>query len=115
MPLTSRRAFLAQAAAIASVAKPLLGRDPLRHANLGVQLYTVRNVIDKDPKAVLQGIKDIGFTEIEATDYGNFDQIWSAIQDAQLKPVSIHMNAALLDKDSSEVDARFSAFKQRGF
>ena len=115
MPVTSRRAFLQKSAVIASVSKPLFGRDPLRKTNLGVQLYTVRNVITKDPKAILQGIKDIGYTEVEATDYGNFDQIWSAIQETQLTPASIHMNAALLDKDSSEIDARFSMFKQRGF
>jgi sugar phosphate isomerase/epimerase len=115
MPAISRRSFLAQGAVIASVSKPLFGRDPLRKTNLGVQLYTVRNVITKDPKAVLQSIKDIGFTEIEATDYGNFDQIWSAIQEVQLKPTSIHLNAALLDKDTHEIDARLSVFKQRGF
>jgi sugar phosphate isomerase/epimerase len=114
MPSTSRRAFL-QAAALASVSKPFFGRDALRRTNLGVELYTVRNVITKDPKAVLQSIKDIGYMEVEATDYGNFDQIWSAIQETQLIPASIHMNAALIDKDSSEIDARFSMFKQHGF
>ncbi len=115
MSATSRRAFFAQTAAIASLSKPLFGRDPLRKTNLGVQLYTVRNVITKDPKAVLRSIKDIGFTEIEATDYGNFDQIWSVIQETQLKPVSIHGNAALLDKGGSELDERLAAFKQKGF
>ncbi|MFL6462990.1 MAG: sugar phosphate isomerase/epimerase family protein [Bryobacteraceae bacterium] len=115
MPANSRRAFLQQAAAIASVSKPLFGRDPFRKTNLGVELYTVRNVITKDPKAVLQSIKEIGYTEVEATDYGNFDQVWSAIQETQLTPASIHVNAALLDKDTGEIDARFSLFKQRGF
>ena len=115
MPATSRRAFLGQAAALGSVSKPLFGRDPLLKTNLGVELYTVRNVITKDPKTVLQSIKDMGYTEVEATDYGNFDQIWSAIQEAQLTPASIHMNAALLDKDTHEIDTRFSLFKQKGF
>ena len=115
MLTTSRRAFLGGVAALASVSKPLLGRDPLRKTNLGVELYTVRNVITKDPKAVLQSIKDIGYTEVEATDYGNFDQIWSAIQETQLAPTSIHMNAALLDKGAGEIDSRFSLFKQHGF
>lgn len=115
MPVISRRGFVGQAAALTSVSKSLFGRDPLQKTNLGVQLYTVRNVIMKDPKAVLQAIKDIGFDEIEATDYGNFDQIGPAIREAGLKPVSIHLNAALLDKDTHEIDTRFSFFKQMGF
>lgn len=115
MPVTSRRAFFGGAAALASLSKTLWARDPLRKTNLGVELYTVRNVITKDPKAVLQAIKDIGYMEVEATDYGNLDQIWSAIQQLQFIPASVHMNAALLDESSDKIDARFSFFKQRGF
>ena len=65
MPCTSRRAFVAQSAALLTTAKSLLSYEALKASNLGVQLYTVRNVIGKDPAATLAAIKQIGYTEVE--------------------------------------------------
>jgi hypothetical protein len=94
MPVMNRRGFLARAAA-ASFTSALIA-DPLRSSNLGVELYTVRNILPKDPAGVLRTIKDIGYAEIEATDYGDSTDVFKAISDSGLKPESIHMNAASL-------------------
>ncbi len=114
MSRLTRRGFVAQTAALASLSKPLLARDPLKKTNLGFQMYTIRDVIAKDPAAVLKSVKDIGFDEIEATDYGNTEAVWDAIQNSGLKPVSVHVNAASFDKPD-ELKTKFADFKKRGF
>jgi sugar phosphate isomerase/epimerase len=110
----TRRGFVAQTAAFASLSKPLVVGDPLRKTNLGFQMYTVRDVISKDPAAVLKAVKDIGFNEIEATDYGNSEAVWDAIKNSGMKPVSVHVNAASFDQDE-ELKTKFADFKKRGF
>jgi hypothetical protein len=59
----NRRDFLARTTALASLSTALLA-DPLRSQNLGVQLYTVRTLLPKDPMGILKQIKDIGYAEI---------------------------------------------------
>src|ERR1700761_2247248 len=89
MPTSSRRTFFGQAAALLPLSRAVFAKEPLTHNNLGVQLYTVRNVIEKDPAKTLKAIQEIGYTEVEAT-YGNLDKIWSALKETSLKPVSVH-------------------------
>lgn len=110
MSRQSRRTFITQSAALLSASKLVFARDPLKASNLGVQLYTVRNVIGKDPAATLKAIQDIGYTEVEATS-DNLDEIWSALQATRLKPISIHIGRA----DENNMDAALSKFKEHGF
>jgi len=113
MSQISRRNFVRSAAALPA-ANLLLGRDALRAANLGVQLYTVRNTIGADPAGVLKAIQDIGYSEVEAT-YGNLDKIWPALKETKLKPVSIHLDTALFFEGGAKLDAAMADVKQRGF
>jgi sugar phosphate isomerase/epimerase len=114
MPLASRRSFLAQAAAALSANKLSFARDPLRATNLGVQLYTVRNVITKDPAGILKAIQDIGYKEIEAT-YSMVDQIWPALKQTNLKPISVHVDKDMLAGDPTHVETVMKDLKDRGF
>lgn len=116
MSTQSRRSFLTRAAALASAARISFAKAPLTSANLGVQLYTVRNVIEKDPAATLKAIQDIGYKEVEAT-YGNLDKIWSALQATALKPISLHVdNTIYSGADEAEFDSsKLDQVKQRGF
>ena len=114
MPAISRRTFIAQTAAAVPLSHSALAREPLHASNLGVQLYTVRDVITKDPGATLQAIQDIGYTEIEAT-YANLDQIWSALQQTKLKPVSVHVDLAIFKEGGSRLDSTFAQLKERNF
>lgn len=110
----SRRNFVVRSAALLPAAKALLGRDALTPANLGVQLYTVRNTIGANPAAVLKAIQDIGYREVEAT-YATLEQIWPALKETQLKPVSIHLDTALFFEGGSKLDAAIANVKEKGF
>lgn len=62
---------------------------PTVPANIGAQLYTLRNVIDADPAGILSKLAAIGYKEVEAV-RGNFQAIAPAIATAGLKAVSMH-------------------------
>ena len=114
MSRTTRRVFLAQSAALASTASSLLAYESLRASNLGVQLYTVRNVIGKDPAATFQAIQKIGYTEVEAI-YASLDQIWPALKETSLQPVSVHIDEDIFKKGGGDLDSALSNAKERGF
>jgi sugar phosphate isomerase/epimerase len=79
-----------------------------------VQLYTVRSTIGANPAGVLKAIQDIGYKEVEAT-YGNLNQIWSALKETQLKPVSIHLDTDLFFEGGAKLDAAIADVKEKGF
>jgi sugar phosphate isomerase/epimerase len=114
MSSISRRNFVVRSAALLPAAKVLLGRAPLTADNLGVQLYTVRETIGANPAAILKAIQDIGYREVEAT-YGNLAQIWPALKETQLKPVSIHLDTALFFEGGAKLDAAIADVKEKGF
>lgn len=114
MSSSSRRSFVAQAAALLPLSRTLFARDPLTRSNLGVQLYTVRNVIEKDPAATLKAIQDIGYAQVEAT-YDSLDKIWPALQQTNLKAVSVHGNTADFMEGGGKLDAVVANVKQKGF
>jgi sugar phosphate isomerase/epimerase len=98
--MISRRRFLQTAPAAAMLAGSNLRAGQI--ATLGVQLYTVRGVLPKQPAETLKAIHDIGYREIEAT-YGGLDRIWPAVEGSGLKPVSIHLDNTLMN-DGKEDD-----------
>ena len=63
---------------------------------LGVQLYTVRNVIGKAEEETLKRIAEIGYTEVETTGRDNLDRIHGFLEKDHLKPVSSHMDVAVI-------------------
>ena len=111
MSRISRRSFIARSAAVVPASQVLFAREPLSHNDLGVQLYTVRKVIGKDPLATLKAIQNIGYTEVEAT-AGNLDEIWPALEKTQLKAVSIHLEHS---DPGSALDSALAGYKQKGF
>jgi sugar phosphate isomerase/epimerase len=114
MPASTRRSFFTQATALLPLSRAAFAKEPLTHNNLGVQLYTVRNVIEKDPAATLKAIQDIGYAEVEAT-YGNLDKIWPALKETSLKPVSVHVDTDIFMQGGSKLDSTIADLKQRGF
>lgn len=106
--MLTRRTFL-QAAALS----PALAAAPLK--TIGVQLYTVRDVILKDPAGVLKQLEQIGYREAEVVQ-ATMDRIWDALKATRLKPVSIHFDSALFTEGrESDLDAAVTDAKRRGF
>ena len=102
------RSFVAGAA---TAAVPAHGRTL---KTVGVQLYTVRSVIDKDPAAVLGQLESIGYREAEVV-AGNLKTIWESLKKTQLKPVSIHLDTALFTRQQDKLAAALDDVKARGF
>ena len=94
MPLSSRRSFLKASGALAAAA--CLGADQLMgehlHMPIGLQLYSVRNLLPKDFEGTLHQLAAAGYKEVEAAGY--FDKtaadFGNALQKAGLKCVSTH-------------------------
>ena len=109
--MNTRRQFL-KAAALAGLAGAAARAARLK--SIGVQLYTVRTVLPKDPAATLKAIHDIGYQEIEATQAG-FDQIWPAVKASGLKPVSMHLDNSLVMRGGDELSRAVDSIKGWGF
>ena len=101
-PMLNRRELLKTATSAAAFPAGLLARQL---QTIGVQLYTVRDILPKKPTETLRAIEAIGYREIEAT-YGGLDQIWPAIRATRLNPVSVHLDNTLMNAGKEEELAR---------
>ena len=84
-PLT-RREWIATATAAATAAT-LHAAIP---KPLGAQLYTVRNILMKEPDRVFRTLAEIGYTEVEGN-RADLVQLDSKIRQYGLKPISCHI------------------------
>jgi sugar phosphate isomerase/epimerase len=83
--------------------------------SIGVQLYTVRDVLPKKPAETLRAIEAAGYREIEAT-YGGLDKIWPDIKATGLKPTSIHLDNTLMNAGrEADLEKAIQQVKQWGF
>ena len=103
-----RRRFLAAAAASA------ITLPAARLKNIGVQLYTLRSIINEKPLEVLQALEQTGFRDCEVIQ-GNMPKIWDALKQTKLKPVSLHLDTAMFTRDVAKLPAALDDAKQRGF
>jgi sugar phosphate isomerase/epimerase len=107
----SRRDLLLGAAAVL----PFRSAFAASLSNIGLQLYTVRFVIEKEPAATLKAIDEIGYREAEATS-GNLDKIWADLKQTKLKPVSVHIDNALFKPENKDkLSATIADVKGKGF
>jgi sugar phosphate isomerase/epimerase len=102
----SRRVLLAAAPAALLRGKTL--------STIGVQLYTVRNVITEKPAETLKALDEIGFRETEVV-ARDMDKIWASLQQTKLKPVSVHLDTSLFMKDKDKLPAALDDAAKRGF
>jgi sugar phosphate isomerase/epimerase len=94
MTISSRRSFLKTSGALAAAA--CVGADRLMgerlQAPIGLQLYSVRNLLPKDFEGTLEKVAAAGYKEVEAAGY--FDKtaadFGNALQKAGLKCISTH-------------------------
>ena len=107
MTTMSRRALLAGAATAS-----LLPARTLK--TVGVQLYTVRTIIEKNTLETLQAIEKTGYREVEAT-FGNLDKIWPSLQQTKLKPVSLHLDTPMFTTAQDKLPAAMDGAAKKGF
>src|ERR1035438_4130954 len=86
--MSTRRELLKSLSLVAAFPAARLAARQLQV--IGVQLYTVRDVLPQKPAETLRSIEAIGYREIEAT-YDGLDRLWPAIQATHLKAVSVHL------------------------
>jgi sugar phosphate isomerase/epimerase len=112
---TTRRTFLQSTTALAAGAASLSAAKQHELKAIGVQLYTVRDVIGENPGKILAEVSDIGYREAECTSQ-KLDEVVEALKSTKLKPVSVHLDSSLWKKEQSEkLKLAFADAKMKGF
>jgi sugar phosphate isomerase/epimerase len=110
--ILSRRDWMKTAAAFAAAAGS--GRAATLPV-IGVQLYTVREIVLKDPARTLNALDAIGYREAEVSATG-LDKIWADLKQTRLKPVSAHLDAELFRPENKEkFTTAVADLKSKGF
>lgn len=112
---STRRSFLQTTAALAAGVGVTHAKEQHTLKTIGLQLYTVRDVINMNPEKTLTAISDIGYREAECIP-SNLDNVLGAMAQTKLKPVSLHVDTNLWksDHDEKRVNA-FADAKMKGF
>ncbi len=76
--MNSRRTFIKQSALLAaSVAvMPNIACTPTQRKEIGIQLYSLRDIIDKDVKGIIGKIAEIGYKQVETFGYTKKSGFW---------------------------------------
>jgi sugar phosphate isomerase/epimerase len=106
MAPVSRRQILALAASSVAQARTL--------KVIGVQLYTLRDVISQKPAETLHALEQIGFGEVEVV-AASLDKIWESLKQTSLKPVSLHLDTLMFTRDQAKLPAALEDAGRRGF
>lgn len=90
----NRRDFLSRAST-AAVGFSVIKWHPLKNLNslvdnIGVQLYTLRDVLPKDPTGTLQAIKEAGYKQVELSDVTLLPKLQAALKNVNLAVNSSH-------------------------
>ena len=108
----SRRTLL-RAGAVAVPASFALAAQEHSLKTIGLQLYTVRDILPKHPLEVLKEIDAIGYREVETTFSDH--PVWSELHRTRLKPVSEHLAMPLFDeKNAVQMTAAIADAKANG-
>jgi sugar phosphate isomerase/epimerase len=107
----TRRNFIQSATAAAVYSSSLLRSDRLMASPfglpIGLQLYSVREMMAKDYEGTLKQISALGYQEVETAGYFDHssEQVKSAMSAAGLKCVSAHYPYTSLSKDFDKIIA----------
>lgn len=99
---------------LASLAAGSLALQAKKLKSIGCQLYTLRSVIDKDPKAIFDQLREAGYGEVEVV-RGNMSKIWDALKQTKLKPVSLHIDTQYFTVQQDKLGPALDDAKAKGF
>ena len=110
-----RRSLLTAAGALSAV-RVLASAGGQSLKTIGVQLYTVRDIIAKsDPAEVLKTLDQIGYRDAEAI-WASLDKVWPGLRRTKMRPVSIHMDSELFKAENRDkLAAAIDTVKKKGF
>lgn len=105
-----RREFIkTTAVATAALSLPAWNANAKTRMKLGLQLYTLRDTIEKDPKGVLQKVAGFGYQELETYGYADgriygmdFASFGKYVKDLGMEVVSGHYSYELATGDKWE-------------
>ncbi len=74
--------------------------------NFGLQLYTVRDHLERDFKGTLQHVARMGYHGVEFAGYGGFtaSELKKLCEEYQITPISSHVGLQLLEESEKELD-----------
>lgn len=74
--------------------------------NFGLQLYTVRDHLERDFKGTIQQVASMGYHGIEFAGYGGLaaSELKQLCEQYQITPISSHVGLHLLEKSENELD-----------
>jgi sugar phosphate isomerase/epimerase len=107
----NRRTFLKELAAAGAFAS--LGRAATDwKKQMGLEVYTVRDLFGKDPEGTLTKVAEIGYKEIEPTEYGKMDpkQFRGLLDRLGLSAPSTHAGAT----DGPDLEKQLEGFQIMG-
>jgi sugar phosphate isomerase/epimerase len=81
--------------------------------SFGVQLYTVRMILPKDPAGTLKAIEQLGYQEVEIV-ASMMKGVWEAMKDTQLKAVSTHLDTSLFTTAQDKLPAALDDAAKHG-
>src|SRR5450432_2063746 len=74
--MTSRRSFIKSTSLLSAGLFITPGDFKLKNTLIGLQLYTVRDAMDKDPASALAKVAQIGYTSIENATYTGTEKFY---------------------------------------
>src|SRR3974390_6509 len=117
MPDISRRGLLALGAITAPLANASQKKAGFSKP-IGVQLYTVRDVLPREPDGTLKAIADLGYKEVE-TSRADVDKYSALFDKYGLKCYSVHLETPLITgqgkaPEGVTLDGALEDLKKRG-
>jgi len=74
--MTTRRSFLKTTTVLSAGLMVAPSKFNLKQSLIGLQLYTVRNAMEKDPKGSLARVAQIGYTSVEGATYTGSEKFY---------------------------------------
>jgi sugar phosphate isomerase/epimerase len=99
---------------LASFAAGSLGLQARKIKSIGCQLYTLRSVIDANPKAIFDQLREAGYGEVEVV-RGNLAKIWDSLKQSKLKAVSLHIDTQYFTTQQDKLGPALDDAKAKGF
>ena len=108
----NRRTFLKDLAACGAFASLARAAAADWKKQIGLEVYTVRDLFEKDPEGTLARVAEIGYKEVEPTGYANLDpkQFRAVLDRYGLSAPSTHAGAT----DGPDLEKQLAGFQIMG-